>query len=205
MSQDETPNQKKDQFSSAPKSSTHDEETLTSAEHDALLIRMRWKVRLVINIVILALSFIGILISSINPSGSWLYWRIIVNAFALLCLWLTWYMRRNLELAGSGFWRMFFHWVGTLVAIYILAALVDIGVVGNLAAGMLGMVIVGLSFFIAGIYVDLAYLMIGIVLAIFSVATAFIETFLPIIMLPVLVVVILVIWFIVMRTRARLN
>ncbi len=186
-------------------SSTSNQEQLSAAEHDSVLIRVRWKVRLVVVLTILILSFIGIIIATINPSGSWLYWRVIVHVMAILSLWLTWYMRRNLQQGGVGFWRVFIHWLGVLVTIYVLAALVDIGVVGNLAAGMVGMELLGLSFYLAGIYIDISYVFIGITLAVFALADAFLSTYLPILMLPLVIVVALIVWYVVLRTRPKLN
>ena len=178
---------------------------LDANEHDSVLIKLRWKVRLVIVLALLVLSFIGIIIATVNPSGSWLYWRIIVHVMAILSLWLTWYMRRNLQLPGAGFWRVFFHWVGTLITIYILAAMVDIGVVGNLAAGMLSLELLGISFYLAGLYIDISYIFVGIVLAIFGLADAFLSTYLPVLMLPLVIVVALIVWFVVLRSRPKLN
>ncbi len=184
---------------------SNNQEQLSSAEHDAILIRVRWKVRLVVVLTILVLSFIGIVIAAFNPSGSWLYWRYVVHLMAILSLWLTWYMRRNLQQGGVGFWRVFLHWLGALITIYILAALVDIGVVGNLAAGMLGMELVGLSFYLAGLYIDMSYVFIGIILALFALADAFFSTYLPVLMLPLVVIVALIVWYVVLRTRPKLN
>lgn len=182
-----------------------DEEALSVQEHDSILINMRWKVRLVIVLTLLVLGFIGIMISTFSPSGSWLYWRIISFVFAILCIWLAWYMRRNLLHKGRGWWYVLLHWVGTLIAVFMLDGFTSIGVLGSLSAGMVVLSIFGLSFFVAGIYLDVSYILVGITFFVFSFATAFFETYLPLITLPVVVVIALIAWFVVSRSRATLD
>lgn len=176
---------------------------IDAAEHDRRLIANRWKVRIVVDIIMLVLAFIGLFIADTSPKSNWLYWRIVAPIYAILCIWLGWYMRRNLKLSRRHILQDILLWVGLLVAFYLVSLLVSRGILGNLEAGLVALILLSLTTYIAGIFIESTFLLIGLSMAIFVVAAVFFQTQLSLIMLPVFVLIIVILVILVRWGRSK--
>jgi hypothetical protein len=176
---------------------------IDAKEHDRRLTASRWKVRITIDIIMLVLAFVGLFISDTHPKGNWLYWRIVAPIFAVLCIWLGWYMRRNLKLVRRHIMHDILLWIGLLVAFYLVSLLVDRGIMGSLEAGFVALILLSLTTYIAGIFIESTFMLIGLSMAVFVVAAVFFETQLSLIMLPVFILALVVLLILVRRGRGQ--
>lgn len=133
----------------------------------------------------LVLSFIGLMVSDIVHEGAWVYWRAMVPLYALFCIGLSGYLRKFREkTAFITIWHDILHWLALLAAIYIVSTFVSIGLVGRFEASLQVLVMLALTTFLAGIYSDVIFIIVGILLGCFTAGTAFFTKYLYTIMLP---------------------
>jgi hypothetical protein len=68
-----------------------------------------WMARLCVAAIMLMLAFVGMMITHVKTSEGWDYWRWTVGIYALLALWLSWYMKRQTKARahplGGRHWR----------------------------------------------------------------------------------------------------
>ncbi|MCH9614334.1 MAG: hypothetical protein SP1CHLAM54_17080 [Chlamydiia bacterium] len=163
-----------------------------------------WKARLVVGIIMLLLAFVGLIITDVAKSAAWTYLWIISIVFAVLCLGLSWYLRHHDQKLGwSTIWHELFHWFGMIVAIFLVSRFVSIGIVGRFEAALMVMTLLSLTTFLAGVYVDLTFVLVGVVMGLFTFSSAYLAEYLYTIMLPVAVVAVLVLFFILRYHRKQ--
>jgi hypothetical protein len=155
-----------------------------------------WKMRLMIGLIMLGLSFVGLIVSDIRQNGAWNYWRVMVPLFAVLCLFLSWYLRHKQRLISpTTIWHELLQWFGLALSVYLISVFVKIGLMGRFEAGLVVLTLLSLNIFITGIYVEATFFIIGIVLGLFALAAAVMAEYLYTIMLPITIgVAILLIW-----------
>ncbi|QVL57314.1 MAG: hypothetical protein KFB93_08015 [Simkaniaceae bacterium] len=160
-----------------------------------------WKMRLMIAIIMLGLSFIGLVVSDIRQNGAWNYWRVMVPIFAILCLFLSWYLRKKQKImSATTIWHELVQWFGLALAVYLVSIFVNIGLIGRFEAGLVVLTMLALNTFITGIYVESTFFVIGILLGLFAAAAALLAAYIYSIMLPLTIgVAVLLIWL----TRKR--
>ena len=141
-------------------------------------------------------SFIGLIFSDIQQDGAWDYWRFMIPVFAGLSIFLSWYLRKNKNaLSKLTIWHELIHWVGLALAVYLISIFLHIGLMGRFEAGLVVLVMLALTTFLAGIYIEPTFCVIGILLGIFSVAAALLATYIYTIMLPVTIgVALFLVW-----------
>ena len=162
----------------------------------------RWKARLFVCIAMLTLAFIGLLVMDLHPKGYWVYSRIMASLYALLSLWLFWYLNRGEhKVHGSTIWHQMLHWLGLLLAVYLTSIFVSTGVMGSMQAGLVTLTLLALTTFLAGVYTDVFFILIGITLAIFAAGAALIEAYLSALMIPVILIAALVIYIMLHREK----
>ena len=152
--------------------------------------------RLCIGLLMLALSFIGLMISNTSENGAWIYWRAMVFVFAVLSIFLSWYLRSKQRVnMPSTIWREVVQWVGLGFAVYLISIFVNVGVIGQFQAGLMTLTLLALNTFTTGIYVEATFLAIGVALGLFALAAAIFIKYVYTIMLPITIgVVLLLIW-----------
>ena len=157
-----------------------------------------WLARLIISMTMLILALIGLILSDVYQDGSWNYWRIMVPVFAGLCLWLSWYLRRKEHsMSIAKVWHEIVHWFGLFIAVYLVSLFVNVGLLGRFEGGIVVITLLALTTFIAGVYIEMTFAIIGILLGVFSAAAAFLQVYLYSVMIPVtLVVAAFLFWFI---------
>lgn len=155
-----------------------------------------WKMRLIITLLMLSFSFIGLIVSDIQQDGAWDYWRFMIPVFAALSIFLSWYLKKNKSgLSKLTVWHELIHWVGLALAVYLISIFLHIGLMGRFEAGLVVLVMLALTTFLAGIYIEPTFCVIGILLGVFSVAAALLATYVYTIMLPVTIgVALFLVW-----------
>ncbi len=157
-----------------------------------------WQARLAVAIIMVALSFIGLIVSDLWRDGAWLYWRIMVAIFAVLSLFLSWYLRHKKQvLSPATIWHELVQWFGLILAVYLVAIFVNTGLIGRFEAGLVALTLLALNTFITGVYVEITFLIIGLLLGLFAAGAALLAEYLYTVMLPITVAVaVLLVWIV---------
>ena len=132
---------------------------------DKRIIKLRpkqWKARLIVSLILLILSTVGVIITAISPSTAWTYWCYIAGIFALLCIWLSWYIARKHNVDKITIWHEILHWLGLMIAILIVAFIVNSGIISYLTGALFVLILLGLTLFLAGVHFDAIFMVIGL-------------------------------------------
>lgn len=157
--------------------------------HDHIKHNRHWKVRIFVNLFILLLAFIALILVNFHAKSSWAYMRFMAIADAVISLFLFWYLNRGKHIVNrTTIWHQLLHWVGILASVYMVAIFVHSGIIGSNQAGIIVLTMLALGIFLAGVYTEPTFLLIGITLGIFAIGAAYIESYLSVFMLPVLLV-----------------
>lgn len=159
-----------------------------------------WRIRTIIGLLMLILAFIGLIITDTNRDGAWIYWRIMSPIYAILSIGLSWYLRnkKTFQLKVE-IWQEILHWIGLILAVYIISTFVNIGLIGRFEAGLMVLIVLAVTTFLAGIYHDVIFMILGAILAIFSIGAALLNQYLYTIMLPITLVAGFVMMFVIYR------
>jgi hypothetical protein len=132
-----------------------------------------WKARILVGIIMLVLAFIGMVVTGVYSRGGWQYWRFVIPVYAILALWLSWYLKRQLQtISPITIWHEVCHWLGLLCAIFLVSHLSNMGILSHFIAGIFHLILLSLALFIAGIYIEVSFVLIGIVLGFFAYISA---------------------------------
>lgn len=124
-----------------------------------------WRVRFIIGFLMLAIAFVGMIFTNISSQGGWIYWRTMTPVYALLSIGLSLYLR-NMKFSETvtSIWHEIWHWFGLLLAVFLLSKLVDMGFMNHLQAGVQVLLLLALATFLAGVYIESTFLVVGILL-----------------------------------------
>lgn len=177
---------------------------MTKKKDTSALAGKRWKARLIISFVMLLLALLSLIIMEIHPRAYWIFTYIMAVVDALLSIWLVWYIKNK---NGSSFvgntWHVVMHWLGLMAVMYIITMFVDRGVVSQTEAGLIALVVLAFTLYLAGIYTDTTFILIGITLAILAIGIILLKSYLWLIMTPVIVIAAIIIFMIVIRDRRK--
>ena len=132
----------------------------------------------IVIIVLIALSIIGIGITDFSPADSYKYWVAMVPIFCGACLILEWSRVR-----GKGFkWTtilrtQLLHWAGLLVAVRLVFEMLHKGRLDNENTGLVILLLLALSVFIAGIHLGWRLCLVGGFLGAALVAATYLEEY----------------------------
>ncbi|HEX2579783.1 MAG TPA: hypothetical protein VHK67_05225 [Rhabdochlamydiaceae bacterium] len=147
-----------------------------------------WKARLSVGLIMLALAFFGMVVTQIEALGGWDYWKWMVPVYAILALWLSWYVKRKQQTVSPiTIWHEVLHWLGLIGTIFLVSDLVHLGTISRFIAGLFHLILISLAVFLAGIYIESIFLLIGIVLGIFAFLTAMLVQYMYAFLIPVAV------------------
>lgn len=148
----------------------------------------RIKLQFVLFLVLIILAFIGVILTQVESSGAWWYWRYIAVAYAILSLAQSWYVQRmGWKESAITIWHEIAHWLGVIFCIQMLSFFVSIGLESRFLVSIQALLFLALGTYLAGIYIDAVFIIVGIVLAIFAGVIAFLQEYLYAIMIPLLV------------------
>jgi hypothetical protein len=154
--------------------------------------------------IMLMLAFVGMMITHVKTSEGWDYWRWTVGIYALLALWLSWYMKRQTKaIAPFTIVHELIHWAGVIGAVFLVATYVHMGIISRYAAGLFDLTLLSLGIFLAGIYIERTFIFIGIVLGLLGIFTAFINQYIYIVMIPLIFIAALVIGITIWHSHRR--
>ncbi len=152
-----------------------------------------WKARLSVGIIMLALAFLGMVVTDIRTVGGWDYWKWMVPVYAILALWLSWYVKRKQQTVSPiTIWHEVLHWAGLICAIFLVSHLVQLGTISRFIAGIFHLILLSLAVFLAGIYIESIFLLIGVILGVFALLTATLVQYMYVFIIPIIIAAVLV-------------
>jgi len=141
----------------------------------------------IILLVLLSLSALGIGITDFAPARALWYWIAMAPIFGGICIYLEW--SRSPKRGESPFSivrRQVFHWIGYLVAVYLVFLLHSTGRMNDEDAGLVALLTLAMSTFFAGLHGDWRISLVGVVLGSAVLGAALVEEFLWMLLIPVL-------------------
>lgn len=148
-----------------------------------------WRARFIVGLIMIILSFAGLVLSDLWQDGAWNYWRIVTPVFALMCIWLSWYLRRKQHsFSLTKLWQEILHWLALLLTVFLFSLFVKTGIMGRFEAGLAILTVLALTIFVGGIFIEPSFMLIGVVLGLFSAGAAYMAAYLYTVMLPVTVI-----------------
>jgi len=159
-----------------------------------------WQAKFGVAIIMLALAFLGMVSTDVHSTGGWDYWRWVVPIYAVLALWLSWYVKRKTKTVSPiTLWHELLHWIGLILAVFLVSCFVTLGSVSRFNAGLFDLTLLSFGIFLAGVYIETTFIFIGIVLGVFAFLAAFVAQYLYAFLIPVvlagLLIVGLTLWF----------
>ena len=155
-----------------------------------------WKMRLIVALTMLILAFIGLVVTDLFKDGAWGYWRWMVPIFAILSIFLNWYLHRNQKtISGTTIWHEIACWGGLALAVYVISTFIGVGILARFQAALVVLTMLALTSYINGIYREPTFIAIGIMLGVFAITSAFFIKYIYTIILPLtLIVGVILVW-----------
>jgi hypothetical protein len=120
----------------------------------------------IILVVLLTLSAVGIAISEILPQDALWYWLAMVPVFGGISLFAGWSRAREQGMTAVGVLRnQLLHWVALAVAVCLVFLLEYTGRMSSEDAGLVALLALALTTFLAGVHFDWRYCVVGTLLA----------------------------------------
>jgi len=136
----------------------------------------------------LLLAFLGLIVTDVRANGGWDYWKWAVPGYALLALWLSWYLKRQkgaLQPARLG--HELLHWGGLIGSVFLVSAFIHLGIIGRFEAGLFVLTLLAQAIFLAGIYIEATFLIVGLCLGGLATIVAFTAEYLYAFAIPLLI------------------
>jgi hypothetical protein len=155
----------------------------------------RFKLRAAGAVVILLLSVVGIAFIDMNSERAFAYWVGLTVVSGLICMGLAALSQRGQggQLAMVG--RQAVHWLGLLVALWLLFYLFRIEFVQAQDAAVFAVLLLVLTTWHAGTHFDPVFILISVALAAVAYINAFVEQYMILVTIPILLVIAgLVLW-----------
>ncbi len=148
------------------------------------------KLRLIVALVMVILGFIGVVLTDIKKDGAWKYWRALCIIYTIISLALSWHLKKQgWKTSLFTLWHELAHWAGLIGAIFIASYFVDIGLIGRFEASIVILLLLALATYLVGIYTEATFIFIGIMLAGFAAAIAFLDAYLYNLILPITLII----------------
>lgn len=135
---------------------------------------------------LILLSAIGIGVTDISPEYGFWYWVVMVPIFGIGITYTSWSKtRRSGKSVGSLLWVQLMHWGGLFIAVNLVFLLHSTGRINNAVAGLVALLVLALTTFLAGIHFDFRYSILGIVLGLVVAGGAIFEEFIWMTIIPI--------------------
>jgi hypothetical protein len=141
------------------------------------------------------LSMVGIAIADFSANFSFRYWIAMVPVFAGVSLFAGWSRARTRGQSVAAILRaQLLHWSVMPVAVYLVYLLQSTGRLNREDAGLVALLSLALTTFLAGVHFDWRLSVIGVVMAAGAILAALVEEFFWIFLLLALPVIAVLVW-----------
>jgi hypothetical protein len=115
--------------------------------------------------VLVLLAAIGVGVTNFSPQYGYHYWLAMVPVFAFVNLLTSWTrVSAGGGNVGSILLAQGLHWAGALAAIYVIFLLFDMNWLSDQEAGVMALLVLALSAFLAGVHTDWYFCVVGLAL-----------------------------------------
>jgi hypothetical protein len=136
-------------------------------------------------ITLIALSAIGVYMTDSFPAYGFHYWLGMGVVFALFNLFTAWTRRRTAGMSvGRILQPLLLHWGGFLIAVYVLFMIFKAGHMDASTTGMVTLLALALTTFLAGVHFDWRLCLMGLLLASMVAGGAIVQRFLWMVVVP---------------------
>lgn len=168
--------------------------------------KKRWKSRLIVSLIMLALAFISIIVMQVRESAYWTFTCIMAGADALLSIGWIWYIKRiNAAIFPGTLWHIILHWMGFVAALYLITLFIHHDIITHTQAGWIVLLLLSLTLYLAGVYTDHTFILIGITLALLVAGIVLIKPYLWLVAIPVLILVGIITIIMALRDRREID
>ncbi len=166
-------------------------------------VKHPYKSRFCVSLIMIILAVIGLVIADVRSGGALFYWKWVTPAYAILAISLSWYLHhRKEDFHPKHLLQELFHWVATVGGVYLFNLCTSVGIMGRFEAALSVIIILGLSTFLAGLYIEMTLTIVGVLLGAFAASVAIVDEYLYSIMIPLTILaIILIIWM--LRTKHK--
>lgn len=156
----------------------------------------------IVLMVLVLLSVIGMGITDFSPDSSHWYWFAMVPIFGVACVVIEWSRSREKGYKRLAYIRtQLFHWIGLLVAVQLVYVLLHSGRLNSENAGLVLILLLSLTTYLAGIHLGWHFCLLGVLLAIALAMAAYLEALIWLMLFAVIVAGIIV--FSIMKYKTR--
>lgn len=146
--------------------------------------------------LLLVLCFIGIAYTDVSGVRSMHFWLWMVPVFALAAIIMEWsHVVRNKKQGYDFIWQQVLHWLAVYAALKVVFVLLHLGRLPNDGASFVLMTIMSLATFLAGVYINWRFLLLGIFIALATIFAAYLEAYVWV-LIPIALVIIAIGFFI---------
>ncbi|TWT56947.1 hypothetical protein KOR42_03030 [Thalassoglobus neptunius] len=137
----------------------------------------------------LALALIGMGLTMSSEKGSWEFWVFLLAVYGSVSIYWAWKRARRKDLPV---WRMIraqvLHWLSVLVVLGILVLFERTEIINRESASNVGLLVLSLACFLAGVHFDWMFALLGIVLALMVISIGYLEQYVVwLVMVPVII------------------
>ena len=170
---------------------------MDSKQKIALKIRhARW----IANMIILVFAVLSLLVLQFYSSRYAFVTMLTAGMDAILCIALVMYIaRQKKEPWRHRLFQQGLHWAGFLAVLSLVMLLHQHGTITQIDAGLFTLVLLSFNLYLAGLYVDIAFLFSGVALALMALGIVLIKAYLLWIMPPLAIVMAIVLYFYIQR------
>ncbi|MEE3327625.1 MAG: hypothetical protein VX252_09840 [Myxococcota bacterium] len=147
----------------------------------------------------------GVAITDMSPNWGYWFWLGLVPLLAVTSLYRSW-IGTGSKREGGVFWTLrvqIFHWLGLLGALEIVFLLYTYtNRIDAAQSGLVSLLVVALATFLAGIHFHWHFAVLGIMLALSTLAMAWVEAFVWVV-IPLVAIAVAVVLFFTHRMRER--
>lgn len=149
-------------------------------------------------LVLVLLAAIGVGVTTFSQQYGYRYWLAMAPIFAVVNLLTSWSRARAAgQNAGSILLAQVLHWLGAVLAIYVIFLLFRMNWLSDQESGVLALLVLALSSFLSGVHTDWHFCVVGLVLGAIVAGAVLVQEFIWMLAVPLVVALLvgLVWWY----------
>lgn len=163
-----------------------------------------WKPRLFVGLIMIILAFLGLIITEIKQDGAWEYWRVLCVIFAVLSISLHIFLRKREMVTYFGtIWHEVLHWLGLFLCVTIISVMVEVGFLARFVSSITVLMLLALTTYLAGIYMEVTLVFVGIMLGLFTLGLSVVSAYLYPALIPLSLLAMIALWIYLKRKHSH--
>jgi hypothetical protein len=155
---------------------------------DAVEPAWLWPVRIIAGLALVGLAVAGLAVTDFATKYAEYYWLLVIPIFALVSV-RIWEKRDGFHFDWRLFRQQLFHWLGFLIAIQVVFQLVQTGTIDRNSAGLVSLVLLSLTTYLAGVHFDVVLIFVALLLAIAALMASYVEQYMWIILVVLALII----------------